>query len=48
MAPLPPSARTGCKAGLDADGIVAKVFEVFTTRAPTLQPVLGAGQGAIR
>jgi 1-deoxy-D-xylulose-5-phosphate synthase len=28
------------KAGLDADGIVAKVFEVFSTRAPSLQPAL--------
>ena len=30
------------KAGLDADGIVAKVFEVFSTRAPSLQPALAA------
>jgi 1-deoxy-D-xylulose-5-phosphate synthase len=30
------------KAGLDAAGIVAKVFEVFGTRAPKLQPALTA------
>ena len=38
------------KAGLDAHGIVAKVFEVFNTRAPALQPFLAAeaGNGAIR
>jgi len=37
------------KAGLDADGIVAKVFEVFSTRSPALQPVLAeGGNGAIR
>ena len=30
------------KAGLDAEGIIAKVFEVFSTRAPSLQPALAA------
>ncbi|HXD46732.1 MAG TPA: 1-deoxy-D-xylulose-5-phosphate synthase [Pseudolabrys sp.] len=38
------------RAGLNAEGIVAKVFEAFSTRAPALQPVLAAeaGNGAMR
>jgi 1-deoxy-D-xylulose-5-phosphate synthase len=38
------------KAGLDAEGIVAKVFEVFSTRSPALQPALAAeaANGAMR
>ena len=35
------------KAGLDADGIVAKVFEVFSSRAPSLQPALTAHTGGV-
>ena len=35
------------KAGLDADGIVAKVFEVFSSRASSLQPALTAHTGGV-
>jgi 1-deoxy-D-xylulose-5-phosphate synthase len=35
------------KAGLDADGIVAKVFEVFGSRAPSVQPALTAHTGGV-
>ena len=35
------------KAGLDADGIVAKVFEVFNSRAPSLQPAPTAHTGGV-